>query len=146
MQTFSRTIYNKRLKYSKSCNSRGPTASPTDHHRLHSEAVVSIDCMLPSTTRCHILSNRTSHLFTQTPHRLQQRCQKWTLFVLDFPNQWHIPLHCDWHWLFKYSDVLLFQQKHSIKISLIICRFSSYICFSHWCFHVCVFDFLHRMY
>ncbi|KAH3822091.1 hypothetical protein DPMN_123862 [Dreissena polymorpha] len=40
MQTFSRTIYNKRLKYSKSCNSRGPTASPTDHHRLHSEATV----------------------------------------------------------------------------------------------------------
>ncbi|KAH3852206.1 hypothetical protein DPMN_094707 [Dreissena polymorpha] len=40
MQTFSRTIYNTRLKYSKSCNSRGPTASPTDHHRLHSEATV----------------------------------------------------------------------------------------------------------
>ncbi|KAH3841064.1 hypothetical protein DPMN_114522 [Dreissena polymorpha] len=32
----------------------------------------SIDCMLPSTTRCHILSNRTSHLFTKTPHRLQK--------------------------------------------------------------------------
>ncbi|KAH3733537.1 hypothetical protein DPMN_039966 [Dreissena polymorpha] len=58
MPTFSRTIYNKRLKYSKSCNNRGPTASPTDHHRLHSEAVVSIDCMLPSTTRCLISSPR----------------------------------------------------------------------------------------
>ncbi|KAH3809665.1 hypothetical protein DPMN_138041 [Dreissena polymorpha] len=40
MQSFCRTFYNKRLKYSKSCNSRGPTASPTDHTRLHSEADV----------------------------------------------------------------------------------------------------------
>ncbi|KAH3773813.1 hypothetical protein DPMN_175183 [Dreissena polymorpha] len=40
MQIFSRTIYNKRLKYSKSCDNRGSTASPTDNHRLHSEAAV----------------------------------------------------------------------------------------------------------
>ena len=40
MQIFSRTVYNKRLKYSKSCDNRGPTASPTDNHRLHSEAAV----------------------------------------------------------------------------------------------------------
>ncbi|KAH3693051.1 hypothetical protein DPMN_193388 [Dreissena polymorpha] len=67
MQTFSRTIYNKRLKYSKSCNSRGPTVSPTDHHRLHSEAVVSIDCMLPSTTRCHIPDVSSLHLDATSP-------------------------------------------------------------------------------
>jgi len=145
-QSFFRTLYNKRLKYSKSCDNRGPTASPTDNHRLHSEAAVF--------NRLHVtIYNQMSHTLqpdVSSPHidatSPPAKMSKWTLFVFDFPYQWRIPLHCDWHWLFKYSNVLLFQQKHSLKISLIICRFSSYICFSHWCFHVCVFDFLHRMY
>lgn len=66
------------------------------------------------------------------------------------------------YWIFQTSDTFhfivididylniptfyYFSRNTRNTISLIICRFSSYICFSHWCFHVCVFDFLHRMY
>ncbi|KAH3893804.1 hypothetical protein DPMN_017956 [Dreissena polymorpha] len=70
MQTFSRTIYNKRLKYSKSCNSRGPTASPTDPsfgsrrlqstacYHLQPDVTYSPTGRLISSPRCHIASSK----------------------------------------------------------------------------------------
>ncbi|KAH3856034.1 hypothetical protein DPMN_098614 [Dreissena polymorpha] len=86
-QSFFRTLYNKRLKYSKSCDNRGPPASPTDHHRLHSEAAVF--------NRLHVtIYNQMSHILQPDVSSLHldatsppAKMSTWALFVLDFPNQ-----------------------------------------------------------